>query len=727
MRRLALSLSALASLFSLSWAADLDVGPVHVRVEALKPGLFCLTESLGAPERPASIFTDPALARARAGTEVDKDGWRGVSVDGQELAVEKATGAWELRAGGMVLARGTVAREEKGALALDLALPAGAPFRAYGAGGGGRGEADALLKTEGLSRLGNGKAAIPYYWSAAGYGALGVAEVDDAPARWAADAQKVRWTFPGRTASLYLFPAADLAESCRRYAALSGAAPVPPRWTFGYLQSRWGWKDPAYVDETLKTFRLRRLPVDAFIFDFECYTATPDYELPPEGAPRFGDFSWNPSLFPDPAAQIAAYAKEGVRVIPIRKPRIGDAETLAMLREKKWIRAAGGNGEKSTKADLRGLDFENPAARAWYAAQLEPMTRDGVAGWWNDEGESIYTKYYWWNEAEREAWSRARPHERFWSLNRSFSPGLQRLGAAAWTGDIFSTWPALAVTPVNLLNWSLAGMPYAGCDIGGFPGRPSPEMLARWMEAGALLPVMRSHSARKVPPHFPWAFGEEAEEAMRGALDLRYRLIPYLYSLAHEAWESGLPLLRPVAMLYPGDAEAADLSDEWFLGPGLLAAPVLAPGTKRSVYFPERLRAFEEARELPAGRAEVDAALDQIPLYVRPGTILPLGPVVQTTADLPGGPLTVEVYAGKDAAFTLVEDDGATDGYLSGAVRKTRFTWDEARRTLGWVREGSYDGPSVFRRVRAVVYGAGGKKESPEADLGPSGSFDLAQ
>ena len=300
-------------------------------------------------------------------------------------------------------------------------------------------------------------------------------------------------------------PAASLKDAARAYSRLTGAAPVPPLWAFGYLQSRWGWKSRAYIEDTLDQFRNLKLPVDAFIYDFEWYTTEPDYKLPQNGIAGFNDFGWNTNLFPDPSEQIKDYKKQGVRFIGIRKPRLGDSEPLAMMRSKGWDLRTSRKG-----FEARDINFANPDVRDWYMEQSSNLISAGVDGWWNDEGEGSYTTYFYWNLAEANAMARYRPNCRLWTLNRAFSPGTQRLGAAAWTGDIHTSWEALAQTPVSLLNWSLAGMPYSTCDIGGFNKTPSPELLTRWMEAGVFFPVMRSHSCVTATPHFPWLYGTNA-------------------------------------------------------------------------------------------------------------------------------------------------------------------------------------------------------------------------
>jgi alpha-glucosidase len=255
-------------------------------------------------------------------------------------------------------------------------------------------------------------------------------------------------------------------------------------------------------------------------------------------------------------------------------------------------------------------------------------------------------------------------------------------------------------------------MPYAACDIGGYAGNTNPRLLTRWMEAGVFFPVMRAHSEHDAIPHFPWLFGNEAESAIRKALDLRYRLIPFYYSLAHQAHDTGIPIMRPLAMEFPDDQSSANISDEWLMGAGLLAAPILDDTESRRVHLPAGTW-YELNRNAPiAGNHSfnVTAKLDEIPVYVRAGTILPLGPIIQHTGDLPGGPLEVQIYPGQDGRFTLVEDDGLTTAYLNGQIRRTTFTWNDASRKLSWKIEGPYAGKDIFTDMTIAVMDPTGKK-----------------
>jgi alpha-glucosidase len=586
----------------------------------------------------------------------------------------------------------------------------------------------ALTQTEGQARTGNGNAALPQYWSKAGYGVLAIGASDLQPGSWKSEVGgDVTWRVSGASLDLYLAPASNLYDWLRDDAELTGFAPVPPRWTFGYLQSQWGWKDRAYLDDTLAHFRRDRLPVDAFIVDFEWYTTKPDYTVKPAGDPDFVDFDWNPALFPEPPKQMAGFAAQGLHLIGIRKPRVGNQATVAMARARNWLlplNPLDPNPDVGIRS--RNLDYSLPEVRTWWDDQNRKFLEAGMAAFWNDEGESTYVEYSYWNLAEIALFDQVRPGERFWSLNRSFIPGMQRLGAAVWTGDIAAKWKVLQITPGQLLSYSLSGMPYSTCDIGGFSLNTTLELLTRWMEAGVFFPLMRSHSENKSQAHFPWLYGPEAEAAMRGALDLRYRLIPYYYSLSHANSITAAPLMRPLAMEFPDDAQVSGLTDEWLMGKGLLAAPILNRGGARNVYLPkDRWFDFGTTHMTEGPQTlKVREALDAIPIYVRAGTLLPLGPVLQYTGQPTDAPLEMQIYPGRDATFDFVEDDGKTRDYQKGVERITHFFWNDQTQTVSWKVTGAYRGKNVFHTVRAILFSPQGKRQMQEL-LGLKGSISF--
>ncbi len=722
------------------------VGETQVEVAAVTTTAFCLKVSYdGKPGPSSSIFVADASGRVPVPWRLAQSGdFVGVKTSAGELLVNPVTGQWTLidSSGKRLIPPSEIGKlsqdTKSGQSHLTVTVRWGkiAHPSFYGSGNGMGYDiespyhtitgAESLQQTNAQPKLGNGVAITPYYWSTAGYSALAVTGDDNKPASWKTvpNQSRVTWDFPGETADLYLMPATNLRDAAETYAQLSGYPPVPPRWTFGYMQSRWGWKNRSYIEDALKQFISLKLPIDAFIFDVEWYTPVIDYSLTDAGSKDFKDFSWNPALFPDPAEQIAAYRAQGVHTVVIRKPRLGNSALLLMMREKDWGLA---DCKDLRELACRMLDFRRPAVRAWYAQQLGPLLAWGINGWWNDEGEATYSTFYYWNLAEDEAQAEFKPGIRLWTLNRSFEPGLQRLGAAAWTGDTRTSWQDLTRTPIDLLNWSLAGMPYSACDIGGFFGDPSPQLFTRWMEAGVFFPVMRAHSQIDVKPHFPWLYGPLAEAAIRRAIDLRYRLIPYYYSLAYETHTNGLPLMRPLVMAFPQDPKVANLSDQWMMGSGLMAAPILTANDQRSVYLPVgHWYVFDSNTRLSGHRTIVTtASLDQIPVYVHEGTILPLGPVIQHTDQLPGGPLELQIYPGKNATFTLVEDDGETTAYLKGEVRRTTFIWNDTTDHLRWEVGGHYAGKDIFTNMKIEVFYPRGIKQA-EGSLLSSGSLQLS-
>jgi alpha-glucosidase/alpha-D-xyloside xylohydrolase len=344
----------------------------------------------------------------------------------------------------------------------------------------------------------------------------------------------------------------------------------------------------------------------------------------------------------------------------------------------------------------------------------------GVDGWWPDEGDPLdaasrlaRNRMYW------EGPQLDRPDERPFALHRNGHAGMQRYGAFLWSGDPYSTWETLKTHVPVAINTALSGIPYWGTDIGGFvPTKElTGELYVRWFQFGAFCPLFRSHG-RTWKLRLPWgwntgslepselgAYGDsadpdpaelhnaEVEPICRKYLELRYRLLPYLYSLVREAHLTGLPIIRALWLHYPDDPAAVSRGDEYLWGRDLLVAPVTDKGaTSRRLYLP-RGRWFDFWTEEPTdGGREVDRAVDlsTMPLYARAGSILPMGPVKQHTAEQVDGPLTLTVYPGADAAFSLYEDDGRSFEYRNGAWTGLRLTYaDRERRLTLRLEEGS--------------------------------------
>jgi len=271
------------------------------------------------------------------------------------------------------------------------------------------------------------------------------------------------------------------------------------------------------------------------------------------------------------------------------------------------------------------------------------------------------------------------------------------------------------------------------CDIGGFSGNTTSFMLTRWMQVGAFMPQMRVHSRINALPHWPWRWGENAAQVIRQALELRYRLSPYHYSWAHQMYRNKAIWIRPMAMDFPDDPRAVSISTQWMDG-DILVAPILDEQAEHQVYLPEGLwyELFTDQPKQGSSERRGNAGLDDIPAFVRPGTIITLSPVIQHMGALPGGPLEVHVYAGADGEFELIEDDGETYAYKKGEVRNTVFKWSDAIGELSWQVSGSQDaaGKLAFIELAVTVYdGAGEERKThklPKKPLAESGSLAVA-
>ena len=553
--------------------------------------------------------------------------------------------------------------------------------RFYGNGNESENHAGPLVHTSGKQIVNNGTTCVPFIWSPSGYGILIANNIHNVKSHitWSDRDGILTWTVPETYADVYLMSAADGAGVLGEYARLTGSAPIPPRWTFGFLLSRWGYKDAADVQDKWQQFRDRKIPVDAFIYDYDWYK---------------NDWEFNPATFPDPRADLAKMHAMNLHFVGIRKPRVESAHADHGTAEGWAIPAPFGT-------DLR---FDIRDARTWWWSNQLPLLKDGVDGWWNDEAEQAYDEFFYMSQ-QQYLGGRAVSGNRQWSIDRAFAPGLQHYGAAAWTGDIDSTWAAFSEQPGTLLNWSMEGMPWISHDTGGFQGTPTPELYTRWIEEAVFIPIMRAHGTHD-SPRWPWAFGDAGLQAMTKAIDLRYRLIPYLYTLAETTYRTGVPPMRPLFLEFPDDRMTWSLNDEWMLGERVLAASVLAKGGERRVYLPPGNWFDGNTGKSISGSQTIDLTpvpLDFIPFYVRAGTILPLGPIIQSTAEAED-PLEIRIYPGADSTYSLYEDDGNTYAYEKGASSHIPMHWSDKSRTLTVEpRQGRYPGMLATRHLVIVL------------------------
>lgn len=467
--------------------------------------------------------------------------------------------------------------------------------------------------------------------------------------------------------------AGEPAELLEEYARLTGFPTMPPLWSMGYQQSHRTVPDRETMFSIAKTLREKKLPCDVLI-----YLGT---GFAPSGwNTGHGSFDFNPKLFPNPRRDIQELQAQHFKVI------------------------------LHTVKPPERLD-ENEARIYW--AQHQPASKLGIDGWWPDTGENLddaarlaRIRMYW------EGPQLDHPNVRPWALHRTGFAGMQRYGGWLWSGDINSTWDVLRAQVGVGIQVSLSGVPYWGTDIGGFfsTRELTGELFVRWFQFGAFCPLFRAHgrpSTLRFP--FSWdkdAYGPIEREEVRNAsnlpelaemrnpkvepicrkyLELRYRLMPYLYSLVRETHETGVPIMRALWLHYAGDPQAAARGDEYLWGRDMLVAPVTEKGAvSRKLYLPRGVwYDFWSGAKAEGGR-EIDRAVDleTLPLYVRAGAILPLGPVKQYTAEKSAAPLELTVYPGADGEFTLYEDDGVTFDFTRGEFMKIRCRWNDGARQL---------------------------------------------
>jgi alpha-glucosidase (family GH31 glycosyl hydrolase) len=476
-------------------------------------------------------------------------------------------------------------------------------------------------------------------------------------------------------------PATIMAE----YATLTGHAEKPPLWSFGYQQSH---RTLASHDEVIleaKTFREKKLPCDAMIYLGTGF-------CPSGWNSENGSFSWNARVFPEPKKAVEELHQEHFHVV------LHDVILANKL-----------SGTVHDVCTVSRFDGENAAC---YWDTHRKTFALGVDGWWPDEGdpldlESRLTR----NRMHWEGPQLDRPNERAYALHRNGAAGMQRYASFLWSGDVYSTWETLKTHIPIAINTGLSGIPYWGTDIGGFvPTKEfTAELYVRWFQFGAFCTLFRSHGrAWKLRLPWGWNMGEtgpaeisgyngsalpdaselhnaDVEPICRKYLELRYRLLPYLYSAVHECGASGVPIMRALWLQYPGDPTAVARGDEYLWGRDILVAPVVDKGaTSRKVYLPQGgWYDFWSSERLEGGREITrDVDLSTMPLFVREGAILPLGPVKQYVNERVDAPLTVTIYPGKNGSFLLYEDDGISFNHRNGEWMGIQMDWNDAQRSL---------------------------------------------
>jgi alpha-glucosidase (family GH31 glycosyl hydrolase) len=518
----------------------------------------------------------------------------------------------------------------------------------------------------------------------------------------------------GPLLDLFFIASREPATIMAEYARLTGHPDIPPLWSFGYQQSHRTLASREEVLDEAKTFREKKMPCDALIYLGTGF-------CPSGWNTENGSFAWNSHVFPDPKVMLEELHRENFRAV-LHAVILSDR-----LR-----------GSVHDTCELASFDEES--ASCYWDAHRKDFAL-GVDGWWPDEGDSldiasrlIRNRMYW------EGPQLDRPNERPYALHRNGYAGMQRYASFLWSGDVYSTWETLKTHIPIAINTGLSGIPYWGTDIGGFvpTAEFTAELYVRWFQFGAFCTLFRSHG-RTWKLRLPWGWNTgdpgpseinnydgaaipesselhnpEVEVICRKYLELRYRMLPYIYSAVHESAATGMPVMRALWLHFPDDPKAVARDDEYLWGRNLLIAPVVEKGaTSRAVYLPQgRWYDFWTREKIEGGR-EVVRAIDlaTLPMYVRAGAILPLGPVKQYTSQKIDEPLAILVYPGSDASFLLYEDDGRSFNYRKGEWMGIQIDWSEMRGRLSLrLAEGSHMLPPSPRDIDVSLVGKGSRR-----------------
>lgn len=550
---------------------------------------------------------------------------------------------------------------------------------------------------------------------------------------------RLGWRLPGSPATLswaseaadgidyYFFYGPSLDQVIAGYRQATGQAPLPPKWALGLWQSKERYNTQQEWLDIAQGYRSRGLPLDNLVQDWFYWNPHP-----------WGSHQFDVARYPDPAAGIRALHDQYHLHFMISvwgkfepgSPSNPDANFDAMN--------ARGFLYPEMGEHARYYDVFNPAARTLYWQLMKTQIFDkGVDAWWLDASEPE-VDFRAWRVAHTavgpgakvlNAWPllhttgvsqgqlAAAPNKRVFILTRSAYAGQQRTGAATWSGDITASWDVYAHQITAGLNFCLSGIPYWTTDIGAFfvPGNAFPggssnpayrELFTRWFQWGSFCPIFRIHGTDT--PKELWRFGPEYQPILLRYDNLRYRLMPYTYSQAWQVTHHGSTLMRALVMDFPQDRQARELTDEFLFGPALLVCPVTKPGaTTRPIYLPSGTRWYDfwTGQAWSGGRTiTARAPIATLPLYVRAGSIVPMGPHLQYTSEKPADPIELRVYRGANGAFTLYEDDGTTNEYKAGRFAAIPLTWNETLGTLTiGKRQGEFPG-MLSRRTLQIVW-----------------------
>jgi alpha-D-xyloside xylohydrolase len=525
----------------------------------------------------------------------------------------------------------------------------------------------------------------------------------------------------------YFIYGPDADQIIGHYRELTGEVPLFGRWAYGFWQCKNKYQSQAEIEGVAAKYRALHIPVDNIVQDWFWWVT-------------MGEMKWNPH-YPDPQGMIDKLHDEHfhlmVSVWPFFRP---GTSVYDQFDKNGWFIAKTLTGGFHPVGQAL-YDPSNPPARAEYWNNINTaLFQKGVDAWWLDTDEpetegrednilvdhqlhigsgaryaNVYPLFH--TEGVSEGQQKASDKKRVFILSRSAYAGTQRLGVTAWSGDVLSDWTTFARQIPAGLNFSISGMPYWTTDIGGFISGGNlndpkfRELFVRWFQFGTFSPIFRVHGTRYPDENELWSYGPDAQKILVDYDNLRYRLLPYIYSEAWQVTNDHGTLMRPLVMDWRTDVEAQNTGDEYMFGPAILVNPVTTQGaTKREVYLPKATwYDFWTGEKLEGGKLiEADAPLAKLPLFVRAGSIIPMGPTMEWSTEKPADPIELRVYPGADGDFTFYEDENDNYDYVRGEHATIKLHWDDATKTLTLgAREGNFPGMLQKHTFNVVVVGDG--------------------
>jgi alpha-D-xyloside xylohydrolase len=525
------------------------------------------------------------------------------------------------------------------------------------------------------------------------------------------------------TIDYYFLYGPELDQVVSEYRQLTGTAPMFGKWAYGFWQCKNRYKTQAELLGVAQKYRELKIPIDNIVQDWFWWN-------------RKGEHIFNEN-YPDPKGMIEQLHRENfhlmISVWPFFEP--GSTAYETMDKNGWFIDKTVVAKPPYHKAEMAVYDASNPAARKYYWQLMDDaLFKIGVDAWWLDTTEpetegreeniqlnhklaigsgNRYVNLFplMTTTAVYEGQRAASEQKRVFILSRSAFAGSQRNAVTAWSGDINSDWITFQRQVPAGLNFELSGLPYWTTDIGGFvSGNPDDpayrELFIRWFEFGTFSPIFRVHGTRSNDQNELWSYGADAQKILTSYDRLRYRLMPYIYSMAWMVTNSGYTPMRALAMDFRSDPRALNVGDQFMFGPALLVNPVTEPAAKtRHMYLPNILwYDFWTGQKQTGGRTiDASAPLDRMPLYVRAGSIIPMGPDLQYAAEKQANPIELRIYRGADGAFTLYEDENDGYNYEKGAYATIPIAWNEATQTLViGERKGRFPGMLESREFEIV-------------------------